>query len=213
MGKLIPIIAIPANKGGQGKSSAARELAVQLAKAGWKVLIGDLNLTQPTAANWVRARKAAGLPGVIDCQSNDHIPRLVQVAEASYNVLILDCPPGGGPLVNRAIKEATAIVLSTGTSSDDLEPTVALYENLVDKGRDPKSIVTVIQRAQTTAQYYLAKRYLSPCKPIDGCILAGAGYIAALDAGKGLSETAHASRNKQAAKVFGRVIDAILAAP
>jgi chromosome partitioning protein len=55
------IISLISQKGGVGKSTLARLLAVEIAKAGWRVKIADLDPAQGTATKWKARRDVAGL--------------------------------------------------------------------------------------------------------------------------------------------------------
>ena len=55
------IISLISQKGGVGKSALSRLIAVEYAKAGWSVKIGDLDTGQGSTANWKARRDQNGI--------------------------------------------------------------------------------------------------------------------------------------------------------
>ena len=55
------IISLISQKGGVGKSALSRLIAVEYAKAGWAVKIGDLDTGQGSTAKWKARRDQNGI--------------------------------------------------------------------------------------------------------------------------------------------------------
>ena len=85
------IISLVSQKGGVGKSALARLIAVEYAKAGWKVKIADLDTGQGTSTKWKMRRDKAGLQPDIAVEKFRSTERALQEAP-QYDLLILDGP-------------------------------------------------------------------------------------------------------------------------
>ncbi len=93
----MPIVAIVNQKGGAGKTTTCVNLAGGLAEAGYSVLVVDAD-PQASALNW---RNNAGedsqlgfdVIGLPSATIHKDLPGIV--SRSSYEVVIIDCPPGG----------------------------------------------------------------------------------------------------------------------
>lgn len=93
----MPIIAVANQKGGAGKTTACLNLAGGLAEAGYTVLVVDAD-PQASALNW---RNNAGEDSLLgfdvialpNATIHKDLPALISRSE--YEVILIDCPPGG----------------------------------------------------------------------------------------------------------------------
>jgi chromosome partitioning protein len=112
-------------KGGVGKSTLARVLAVAAARAQHKVLIGDFDLEQLTCVEWgaLRLRNVVG-----------------------YDLVVVDTRGLADELTEDVSRESDIVFLPTGTSMDDLRPTLALARKLSKTRAVGKKIVIVLSK-------------------------------------------------------------------
>jgi len=103
-------------KGGSGKSTIARELAVAAAADGWQVALADLD-PQQTTTGWYQRRKAS-TPALVPFSPANGTP--AKLAEAGVELLILDTPPGQPPYIPHLLKSATAVLVPVRPTPDDL---------------------------------------------------------------------------------------------
>ena len=116
------VISVLARKGGVGKSTAARCIAVEALKAGKATVIIDAD-PQPTCHRWGQRRLAAGIP----------VPLVVQADPAGLkgqvdgykargvDIVIIDTPPTATPVVNAALDVSDAAIVVTRPNPEDLE--------------------------------------------------------------------------------------------
>ena len=87
----IPIIAFVSNKGGVTKTTTAAATAVQLAKAGFRVRVADLDAGQDTLTDWHRDRVRLGIEPTLSVQLYRTPADALRDAR-DYDILILDGP-------------------------------------------------------------------------------------------------------------------------
>lgn len=115
------IIAIAMQKGGVGKSTLTRSLAVAAAKAGLNVLALDMDSQQSTS-QWAE-RRSNPLPAVRFATEID-LPKLLKQADAAgCDLVIIDTPPARSTEAPAAV-EAADFVLVPCT------PDIEAYEQL-----------------------------------------------------------------------------------
>ena len=84
------VITIAMQKGGVGKSTLARSLAVAAARDGLSVLIVDMD-AQQSISQWAE-RREADMPVVVFSTENELAKKLAQAKEAA-DLVIIDTPP------------------------------------------------------------------------------------------------------------------------
>src|SRR5437016_3943901 len=85
------IVAFLSQKGGVGKSTLARSLAVVGKEVGLRVRLVDLDPQQRTLLRWVNAREKAGIKPVIDIAALDS-PKIALTSGSDVDLLVLDLP-------------------------------------------------------------------------------------------------------------------------
>ena len=84
------IITIAMQKGGVGKSTLVRSLAVAAARDGLSVLILDMD-AQQSVSQWGERREAE-MPVVVFSTENE-LPRRLEQAKGAADLVIIDTPP------------------------------------------------------------------------------------------------------------------------
>lgn len=152
-GKTVPILAFFSFKGGVGRTTALCSLAIQLARAGKRVCVADLDLEAPGAGAAFPLAGDGPRFGVVDYL----IERTVQTsgrADLGDYVGVCDAPEIIGP------KGAPISVIPSGRLDDDyLEKLARIdYEGLVhDQSADEPSLVSLVKelKSQIKADYIL----------------------------------------------------------
>ena len=160
------IISLISQKGGVGKSTLARLLAVEIAKADWRVKIADLDPAQGTATKWKARRDVAGFLPDVAVEKFRTVERAIKEAE-HFDLMILDGPAHaekGGKVMAQA---SDLILIPTGYSLDDMEPQVEAAYELEEAGIASQKILFVFCRAKgSDAEDAAARRYLGKARLI-----------------------------------------------
>ena len=160
------IISLISQKGGVGKSTLARLLAVEIAKADWRVKIADLDPAQGTATKWKARRDVAGFLPDVAVEKFRTVERAIKEAE-HFDLMILDGPAHaekGGKVMAQA---SDLILIPTGYSLDDMEPQVEAAYELEEAGIASQKILFVFCRAKgSDAEDAAVRRYLGKARLI-----------------------------------------------
>ena len=127
------IIAVISQKGGAGKSTIARLLAVEGATRAQRVKIADLDLMQGTATNWNMRRQRAGRTPEIDVQTFGAVDQATRDRD-SFDLVVIDGAPHASTQTAQAAKLADLVVIPTKPTLDDLTAAMGLARELIAKG-------------------------------------------------------------------------------
>lgn len=111
------VITIAMQKGGVGKSTLARSLAVAAAKAGRSVLLVDMD-AQQSVTQWSERREAAE-PAVLFATENELPKRIAAARDAGADLVIVDTPPARSTEAPAAVEVADLVLIPT---TPDVEP-------------------------------------------------------------------------------------------
>jgi chromosome partitioning protein len=199
------IISLLNQKGGVGKSSLARALAVEFARNKWAVHVADLDRTQQTFFKWAERRAGQGVNPPIEVALYSE-PKAALKAAANSDVLIVDGKAFADSHALEIAKQSDLIVIPVGVSMDDLEPSLKLAVELVNKGISKELISFVVCRVpdkgdkeamHTRASikawgFDVAKGWI-PFKP---------SYSQAMDKGLAFTETPFKTLSEKADKII-----------
>ncbi len=121
-------------------------LAVGYASNDWDVLIADLDTKQATSLDWTRRRADdPHLNPKIQAMAFSTVPAALRVAE-KHDLVIFDMPPHSSNGTAELAKACDVMFIPTGTTVDDLVPTVRLLHELVKAGMTAKRIAVIMVR-------------------------------------------------------------------
>jgi chromosome partitioning protein len=192
-------ISMVSQKGGVGKSTLARLLAREYANAGWAVKIADLDVSQGTSFNWQARRLQAALNPVIPVERFGAVEQVLKVG-AQYDLIIIDGPPHSTAGTLRIAEVSEMVVLPTGLSLDDLEPSVLLAHELVKKGTVRNKIGFALCRVgESEGEISEARSYIDQAgyNVLKGEIPERTAYRRASDEGRTLTETRFPTLNQR----------------
>jgi chromosome partitioning protein len=152
------IVSFVGQKGGTGKSTLARAFAVEAARRDGGVLIADLDEAQRTSLDWGERRAANGIKPAILVEQ---VPRLqVFTRAADLDLLVVDAPGWADASTLWLAQGSQLTVLPTGGTVDDLNPTIRLMHELVNKGIADWRVALALCRIHSDAQAEFARGYL-----------------------------------------------------
>ena len=145
------LVSFVGQKGGVGKSSLARLLSVGAARKGQKVLLADFDLEQLTCLEWNALRLRNNLEPEIDVRSFKSLKKL-RKTEADYDLIVADTRGLADELTKDVAEESSVVFLPTGTSGDDLRPTLALARRLAKHGAEGKLVFVLSKTGRSDKQ-------------------------------------------------------------
>lgn len=154
-------IIVAGQKGGSGKSTIARALAVGLAQRKKKVILADLDYGQRTSSDWAAQRddnqlKPSIQVAVVDVERQGfHVP-----GADLADFVIYDCPGWSDVHTRGAAGFGDLMVLPTSASHDDLRPVIRLCYELADDHVDMSRVIVTLFRVHTEAEARAAREYV-----------------------------------------------------
>jgi len=200
------MVSFVSQKGGVGKSTLARLLAVGAAHRGEKTLLADFDLEQLTCVEWSALRRSHALEPEIDTRSFKSLKKL-RKSEEAIDFVVVDTRGLADDLSQEVAEESDVVFLPTGTSVDDLRPTLALARKLEKHGAAGRLVVVLskIGRSETQLDKAIATIEEAGFELLDEQWPLRDGFQADLDAGRAGRET----RNPYLRETAERMEDAL----
>jgi len=152
------LIAILSQKGGGGKSTLARVLAVELTKK-HKVLLIDLDWQQKTSLEWSERRKKLNIKPLIECQVYPYFP--TELLKQKYDYLIIDGPAKISKESLLIARQANLVIQPVRPSLDDLNPAIREFNGLFKAGVVKKKLGFIINCTSSQTEEKNAREYLT----------------------------------------------------
>lgn len=201
-------IGIISQKGGVGKSTLSRLLAVEYSRNGWEVKIADMDLSQGTVTEWNRIRMENDIEPKIAVEQFMTVKDALK-QDTRYDLLIFDGEPHSTKKTLEIALACDFMVVPTGVTVDDLLPTIKLAHELKRNGIDRKKIGIALSRVgDSHSELNGAKEYIEE---------AGYYYLGMLqektsigqahDSGKAANETAFKSVNQATDQFIQAIVD------
>lgn len=204
------VVAFVSQKGGVGKSTLARALAVEAARGGLSVHIADLDVNQGSQIDWHRDRLGAGLIPSPTAQLYANLADALRRTDGA-DMLVLDGPARADKDTVALAKAADLAVLPAGASLDDLRPVVRVAHSLAKAGIPPERIICALTRISTEAEAEAARAYIIEAgyRVAAGYLPERASYRMAQNTGRAVTEAAAPTLRTAADTVVQSLIDAI----
>ena len=138
-------VSFVSQKGGVGKSTLARLFAVGAAHRGHRTLLADFDLEQLTCVEWNALRLKNAVEPDIDARAFKSLKKL-RKSEEAIDYIVVDTRGLADTLTRELAEESDVVFLPTGTSGDDLRPTLALARKLARHGAGPRLVGLVLSK-------------------------------------------------------------------
>ena len=199
------IISLLNQKGGVGKSSLGRALAVEFARNKWAVHVADLDRSQQTFFKWAERRMEAEITPPIEVALYPD-PKAALKASANADVLIVDGKAFADAHTLEVAKHSDLVIIPVGVSLDDLEPSIGLAVELVNKGVLRSAIVFVVCRVPDNGDREAMNTRSSienwSFEVVQGWIPYKPSYSQAMDKGLAFTETPFKSLSEKADRII-----------
>lgn len=201
------ILSLISQKGGVGKSTLARLLGVEMQRAGWSVMIADLDAAQGTSTQWKLRRDREEVDPDVAVIKYRSVQAALKDA-ARYDLAILDGPAHAERGGVTMAKASDLIILPSSYSLDDLEPQARVAYDLVDAGIPDDRVWVSMMRTKGTAseqgqvENWLRKAQLNVFKHQ---LRELTSIRQAHMFGRAASETSHSNINEEARAVASEI--------
>ncbi|MFT4660559.1 MAG: chromosome partitioning protein [Flavobacteriales bacterium] len=206
------ILGIVKQKGGVGASTLARTVAANYASADWNVKIADMDTKQGTSTRWNARRLQNEITPSISVEQFNEVKQAVRQA-ASYDLLIFDGAPHSSVQTLEIAKASDVVVIPTGTSLDDLEPSIQLAYDLTAKGINKERIVFAFCRiGNSAAELEECIEYIkkSDYKPLEGVITEKTAIRRSGDLGLAANETKFKTVNDKVNELIQSIVNELV---
>lgn len=206
------VVAFVSQKGGVGKSSLARALAVAATQADLKVKLADLDPLQRTLVLWDQRRRRNKIVPAIEVEAVHDFKRLIANADPEA-LLIVDTPGQVSELTQVIARRADLIVQPTGPTQDDVHPAMLVFQALKNVGVQEERLVFALCRTLSKEEESIAYKSLmmSGYAVLPGSIPEDIGYRQAHDQGRALTETSKKVLNRRAMALLDPLVRAVRA--
>ncbi len=144
-------VSFVSQKGGVGKSTLARLTAVGAAHRGMRTLLADFDLEQLTCVEWNAIRLRNEIEPEIDARAIKSLKKL-RKSEEGVDFVVADTRGLADDLSHEVAEESDVVFLPTGTSGDDLRPTLALARKLAKNGAEGRIAVILSKIGRSEPQ-------------------------------------------------------------
>lgn len=152
MSKIATTAAFVSQKGGVGKSTLARVLAVGAIHRGLKTLLADFDLDQLTCVEWTAARLRAGVEPEVDARAFKSLKKL-RKDDSVVDLIVADTRGLADDLSTEIAEDSHVVFLPTGVSQDDLRPTLTLARKLARRGAEGRLVMVLSKVGRSETQF------------------------------------------------------------
>jgi len=145
-------VAFVSQKGGVGKSTLARVLAIGAVHRGRKTLLADFDLDQLTCVEWSAARMRANIEPEVDARAFKSLKKL-RKNESVADFIVADTAGLADDLSTEVAEDSDVVFVPTGVSQDDLRPTLALARKLARRGAEGRLVVVLSKVGRSETQF------------------------------------------------------------
>ncbi|MFA5958005.1 ParA family protein [Hyphomicrobium sp.] len=205
------VLSIIGQKGGVGKSTLARAVAVVATQGNLRVKLIDLDIGQQTSVRWSTTRASSRALKTIDAEAFSAVGEALKQVH-DVDLIVVDTPGYLSPETFEVARASDLIILPTGSGTDDLHPTTLLLYELEHIGIPKDRLCVALCRVLDAKEERGARRYLESTgyPALNGSLPERLGYRRAHNGGKSVTETTESSLNERANELMASVLRKIL---
>lgn len=202
-------ITLMSQKGGVGKSTLARSLALVCTNADLDVILIDLDDQNRTLTRWVEVRKLRGVSPLLTVKAFDDADEaLGYIDEGSWDVAIIDMPDHISEDTLKVARASHLIVQPTGPTLDDMLPAIDFFHDLEARNISTSHMAIVLCRVLDDEEETNAREYIkgAECEILEGSIPESRVYRKAHNMGRTLMEIDDDAHKKRADQLLNSII-------
>lgn len=201
-GATLKTICIAAQKGGAGKTTLARNLAVAAAQDGRKVLVLDLDPQQSLRA-WWQGRENDDPMMLADDPPPHALQATLAAAQGRFDVVVIDTPPAAPAWLSDVLRAADLALIPVRPSPDDLRAVGATIGALKAAGTPFAFVMSQTPRAKLTEEAARVLAQHGRVAPVN--IAQRVIYAETAATGQGVTETSDTRAADELASIWGYV--------
>jgi chromosome partitioning protein len=195
-------ICITAQKGGAGKTTLARNLAVAAVQDGQRVLCLDLD-PQQSLRQWWQGRDNDA-PMMLENDPAPHALRdTLDAVQGRFDIAVIDTPPAAPIWLAETLRAADLALVPVRPSPDDLRAVGATITALAAAGVSFAFVMSQTPRAKITEEAARALAQHGRVAPVN--IVQRVIYAETAATGRGVTETADTKAAQELAAIWGYV--------
>jgi chromosome partitioning protein len=204
---MLLIVSFVSQKGGVGKSTLARALAVVLRQGGMKAALADLDFQQSTIGEWAKLRDERGIKPSIPVRRFKTADDAI-IAGGAADVLIIDGPARASTGTLELARQSDLVVQPSGCGLDDLRPAVLLFHELLAAGITRDRLVVALCRSAGEPEEGAARRYIEKAKydVLAAALPERVTYRDAMNGGASFVETSDSNLNERAQALMDELL-------
>ena len=153
------VISIGGLKGGTGKSTVAQGLAVEAVRHGTLTILADMDVDAQSSVKWAERRRAGGIKPLIDVRLMRAIAGIAPLRRLC-DLLVIDTPGKASHDTVKLAKASDLLLLTSGATVPELEPTLMLVESLRGAGIPEERIEVALTKVFDAKNEAQARDYL-----------------------------------------------------
>ena len=159
------VISVIGQKGGVGKSMVAQAISAESSRKGQATVLVDLDISQRTSHQWGETRRMNNLKPAFDVRlvnPEDYSKTYnYRDIDPSADLIVIDAPGWSDEKTKLLAAHSDYLVLPTGASVADLDPTIRLMHELVERGIPTNRMATALNRVKSTGEIKFARERIA----------------------------------------------------
>lgn len=193
------ILGCVSQKGGVGKSTIARGVAVALTRQGYRVRLADLDTAQGTSVEWYRRRLNGGGEPLASVEYYKTAREALEKCR-DVDVLVVDAQGRSSESTLALAHAAHVLVQPAAGSLDDLDPAIRLYKELGNHRIPARNLLFALLQTHNENEEVAAKDYIERAgfPYLKNTLPSRVGYKNAHNTGLSIADTPYPALNAHA---------------